>query len=109
MSRNWMRPSTARAVLLIGSAFVAFACDNGSASDACDQVVDAFAHAWQRCGRGTYEDQKAKFASAFNCPATKDYDEDKVNQCVSALNSLDCNAVKNGVSPGACDSGALMR
>ncbi len=109
MSRNRMCRSTTCALVLLTSVLFAFACSDGSATDACDQVVDAFARAWSRCGRGTYEELKANFATAFNCPATKNFDQDKVNQCVSTLNALDCSAVMSGTSPGACDTGALTR
>jgi hypothetical protein len=108
MSRFWMVVRPVRLLCVLAAALAVGACD-GSAADACDQLVDAYARSWQRCMRSTYDMAKANFSAAFQCSSAKDYDGDKVNQCVSALNSLDCNAVKNGVSPGACDTGALTR
>ena len=91
-------------LLAIGltSAIFLTGCAERSPEEACNEIVDGFARSWERCGRGTYDVVKKSFGDAFQCAATKNYDGDKVDKCVSELNSIDCNAVKSGVFPSAC-------
>jgi formylglycine-generating enzyme required for sulfatase activity len=81
----------------------------GTARDACEDVSEAFARAWDRCGRESYGAARQAFADAFQCSTltATGYSAQGLESCVAALSTLDCNAVKTGVSPGACAAGSL--
>jgi hypothetical protein len=96
------------AVVLACLAGGAQGCGDGGASDDCGRVVDAFAKAWSRCMHGTYEQEKKTFSDAFQCDKASKSDAAQVDQCVNALNTLDCNAVNAGTSPGTC-TGAVTQ
>jgi hypothetical protein len=71
-------------------------------SAACDQIVDAFAHAWERCRNVPYDQAKAEFGKAFSGCSPSTVDQSKVDQCSSDLSAADCNLIKNGASPASC-------
>ena len=80
--------------------------------DDCGKLVEAFARAWERCGRTTYDSAKKTFGMALPCDKVKDSNADQVDQCVNDLNALNgpaCDAVKaTGNTPPSC-TGALSK
>ena len=89
----------------------AYGCGSDPADD-CGKLVEAFARAWERCGRGTYDAAKMNFSSALPCDQVKDSNATQVDQCVNDLNALNgasCDTVKkNGTFPTSC-MGALSK
>ena len=89
----------------------AYGCGSDPTED-CGKLIDAFAHAWERCGRTTYDAAKKDFSMALPCDQVKDSNADAVDQCVNDLNALNgaaCDAVKNkGQFPTSC-MGALQK
>jgi hypothetical protein len=89
----------------------AYGCGSSPADD-CGKLVEAFARAWERCGRGTYDSAKKNFSTALPCNQVKDSNADQVDQCVNDLNALNgaaCDSVKtNGTFPASC-TGALQK
>jgi hypothetical protein len=89
----------------------AYGCGSDPGDD-CGQLVEAFARAWERCGRNTYDEAKKNFSMAFPCSTVKDSNPDQVDACVHDLNALNgaaCDAVKSGGSFPASCMGALSK
>jgi hypothetical protein len=92
-------------VLCAGLVLMAASCGGGGGSAAeaqCSSIVDAFARAWERCGRQTYDDAHAIFSDAFECETATAHDPEGVQQCVSDVDALSCAVVESGGSPASC-------
>ena len=92
---------TLSAGLVLSSALSATGCGSDATGD-CEKLADAYARAWQRCMRGTYDSAKKIWDDALMCGKASSSNGGKVDACVSALDALDCTAVTNGTSPAAC-------
>ena len=72
------------------------------AQDSCYLVVDAFARAWDRCGRRPYPEAYDLFMTAFPCDDVEGADADAVDACLSDVDAIDCAAVQSGATPDSC-------
>ena len=99
----------ARAFAITLALGLAYGCGNDPADD-CAQLLDAFARAWERCGRKSYDAAKKDFTNALPCSTVKNSNPDLVEQCENDLNNLNgaaCDSVKNGGTFPASCMGAL--
>ncbi|HEX4338534.1 MAG TPA: hypothetical protein VH062_21665 [Polyangiaceae bacterium] len=90
-------------VIVLSTLLASVACGSGDAENDCDKVVDAYAHAWQRCMRETYDEAKKTFSDALMCGKASSSNSAQVDTCVSALDAQDCAAVTNNTVPTACN------
>jgi hypothetical protein len=95
------------------AALLAVSCGGSSqeqqtaqAQSGCEGIVDAFAKAWERCGRESYQNARDFWSEALDCQSVTSADSVRVDQCVSALDAQACSAVESNTQPDAC-TGAL--
>jgi hypothetical protein len=67
---------------------------------ACGDIVDGFARRWDECNRRTYEEAHQIFSDAFACDDINSLDSGKVDQCLGAIEQLDCGALQS--NPPIC-------
>ena len=72
------------------------------AESACDKLVDAFASAWERCGRESYDGAQKFWADALDCGSIESFDAAAVDECAADVGALSCAAVQDPASPNSC-------
>ena len=89
--------------IILGAFLMLNACGDeaGDARSACDSVAEAWARAWDRCDRDSYDRALDLFTTQLGCG---EVDELKGNpdRCVNALDDLNCAQVDSGSNPGSC-------
>ena len=76
--------------------------DAAAAESACLDIAEAYARAWERCGRDTYENAYDAWKDALICDTVEVHDGAKVNDCVDDLAAQSCAAVETNASPPSC-------
>jgi len=102
-----VRGQVFRALGFAGLAAIgALACggDDTSPQNACEQVVDAYARSWERCGRDTYENAYDVWSAAFPCDSVKNVKQSQIDDCVTDVTNQDCGAVANGTAFASCNA-----
>jgi hypothetical protein len=96
-------------VVTLTAFFSGIGCGGGAAESDCDKLVDAYARAWQRCGRATYDDAKKTWSDALMCSKASSSNSGQVDMCANALATFDCTAITNGNSPSQCSAGTISQ
>jgi hypothetical protein len=96
-----------RVVVGFSSLLVATGCggDESEAetrTNACLTIVDAYASAWDRCGKDTYENANEILVEAMQCDEVREYDAAEVDQCISELEDMSCTSVNISTVPHSC-------
>lgn len=76
--------------------------DAEEARQNCSRMLDAFAKAWERCGRASYEDALSELEPQFSCDDAESSSSGRSDRCVRAVDALSCPAVEAGTIPDVC-------